>query len=472
MGDEKSAPTRVEQQRLRALPSVSSLIQHPAIAPYAREVGARSLTRLAQLVVEEARQAILAGRATGDIVAVLQRRLQKLSQPRLRSVINATGVIIHTNLGRAPVSDEAARAMAEVAGRYTALEIELESGRRGGRMSELSQLLSLLTGAEAGLVVNNNAAAVLLVLSTFCAGRAVLVSRSQAVEIGGGFRIPDVLRQSDARLVEVGTTNRTYVRDYAEAISDDTAAILSVHWSNFRIIGFTAQPELGELAELAHARGLLLIDDLGSGALLDTAAYGLAHEPTVQEAIAAGADLVCFSGDKLLGGPQAGIIVGRRELIEQVERHPLARALRADKTALAGTAVTLRHYLRGEAIEKIPVWRMIATPLAALEARCQTWQAALQDLVETEIVATDATVGGGSLPGETLPSRALALGAEAIAEVVPGLTVEELARRLRTGQPPVVGRVEADRLLLDARTVLPEQDETLVEALRRSLAIS
>jgi L-seryl-tRNA(Ser) seleniumtransferase len=472
MGDEKSAPTRVEQQRLRALPSVSSLIQHPAIAPYAREVGARSLTRLAQLVLEEARQAILAGRATGDVVAVLQRRLQKLSQPRLRSVINATGVIIHTNLGRAPVSDEAARAMAEVAGRYTALEIELESGRRGGRMSELSQLLSLLTGAEGGLVVNNNAAAVLLVLSTFCAGRAVLVSRSQAVEIGGGFRIPDVLRQSGARLVEVGTTNRTYVRDYAEAISDDTAAILSVHWSNFRIIGFTAQPELGELAELAHARGLLLIEDLGSGALLDTAAYGLAHEPTVQEAIAAGADLVCFSGDKLLGGPQAGIIVGRRELIDQVERHPLARALRADKTALAGTAVTLRHYLRGEAIDKIPVWRMIATPLAALEARCQTWQAALRDLVETEIVATDATVGGGSLPGETLPSRALALGAEAIAEVVPGLTVEELARRLRTGQPPVVGRVEADRLLLDARTVLPEQDEALVEALRRSLAIS
>jgi L-seryl-tRNA(Ser) seleniumtransferase len=472
MGDEKSAPTRVEQQRLRALPSVSSLIQHPAIAPYAREVGARSLTRLTQLVLEEARQAILAGRATGDVVAVLQRKLQKLSQPRLRSVINATGVIIHTNLGRAPVSDEAARAMAEVAGRYTALEIELESGRRGGRMSELSQLLSLLTGAEAGLVVNNNAAAVLLVLSTFCAGRAVLVSRSQAVEIGGGFRIPDVLRQSGARLVEVGTTNRTYVRDYAEAISDDTAAILSVHWSNFRIIGFTAQPELGELAELAHSRGLLLIEDLGSGALLDTAAYGLAHEPTVQEAIAAGADLVCFSGDKLLGGPQAGIIVGRRELIDQVERHPLARALRADKTALAGTAVTLRHYLRGEAIEKIPVWRMIATPLAALEARCQTWQAALRDLVETEIVATDATVGGGSLPGETLPSRALALGAEAIAEVVPGLTVEELARRLRTGQPPVVGRVEADRLLLDARTVLPEQDEALVEALRRSLAIS
>jgi L-seryl-tRNA(Ser) seleniumtransferase len=472
MGDEKSAPTRVEQQRLRALPSVSSLIQHPAIAPYAREVGARSLTRLAQLVLEEARQAILAGRATGDVVAVLQRRLQKLSQPRLRSVINATGVIIHTNLGRAPLSDEAARAMAEVAGRYTALEIELESGRRGGRMSELSQLLSLLTGAEAGLVVNNNAAAVLLVLSTFCAGRAVLVSRSQAVEIGGGFRIPDVLRQSGARLVEVGTTNRTYVRDYAEAISDDTAAILSVHWSNFRIIGFTVQPELGELAELAHARGLLLIEDLGSGALLDTAAYGLAHEPTVQEAIAADADLVCFSGDKLLGGPQAGIIVGRRELIEQVERHPLARALRADKTALAGTAVTLRHYLRGEAIEKIPVWRMIATPLAPLEARCQTWQAALRDLVETGIVATDATVGGGSLPGETLPSRALALGAEAIAEVVPGLTVEELARRLRTGQPPVVGRVEADRLLLDARTVLPEQDEALVEALRHSLAIS
>ncbi len=467
--DERSQNDLQLQQHLRSLPAVSTLLQIPEIQPFVQALGERAVVHVAQKVLAAARRRILAGESPLNVVTWLQHELQRLLRPRLEPVINATGVIIHTNLGRAPVSEEAALAMLEVARRYTALEIELESGRRGGRMSEVSRLLSMLTGAEAGLVVNNNAAAVLLVLSTFCAGRSVLVSRSQAVEIGGGFRIPDVLRQSGARLIEVGTTNRTYVRDYAEAITDDTAAILSVHRSNFRIVGFTAQPELRELAELAHARALLLIEDLGSGALLDTAVFGLEHEPTVQEAIAAGADLVCFSGDKLLGGPQAGIIVGRQELIERVERHPLARAVRADKTALAGTALTLRHYLRGEAVEKIPVWRMIATPVDALVERCRAWAEALADVIEAEIVRTEATVGGGSLPGETLPSVALALPAATIAQKVPGLSVDELARRLRIGQPPVIGRVEEDNLLLDVRTVLPEQDEALIQALRRVL---
>ncbi len=467
--DERSQNDLQLQQHLRSLPAVSTLLQIPEIEPFVQALGERAVVHVAQKVLAAARRRILAGESPPNVVTWLQHELQRLLRPRLEPVINATGVIIHTNLGRAPVSEEAALAMLEVARRYTALEIELESGRRGGRMSEVSRLLSMLTGAEAGLVVNNNAAAVLLVLSTFCAGRSVLVSRSQAVEIGGGFRIPDVLRQSGARLIEVGTTNRTYVRDYAEAITDDTAAILSVHRSNFRIVGFTAQPELRELAELAHARALLLIEDLGSGALLDTAVFGLEHEPTVQEAIAAGADLVCFSGDKLLGGPQAGIIVGRQELIERVERHPLARAVRADKTALAGTALTLRHYLRGEAVEKIPVWRMIATPVDALVGRCRAWAEALADVIEAEIVRTEATVGGGSLPGETLPSVALALPAATIAQKVPGLSVDELARRLRIGQPPVIGRVEEDSLLLDVRTVLPEQDEALIQALRRVL---
>lgn len=467
--NERSTRDLQPQQHLRSLPAVSTLLQLPEIHPFAEALGERAVVQVAQEVLAGARRRILAGEPPPDVVGWLRQELQRLTRPRLEPVINATGVIIHTNLGRAPVSEEAALAMLEAARRYTALEIELESGRRGGRMAELSRLLSLITGAEAGLVVNNNAAAVLLVLSSFCAGRSVLVSRSQAVEIGGGFRIPDVLRQSGARLVEVGTTNRTYVRDYAEAITDETAAILSVHWSNFRIIGFTAQPELRELAELAHSRGLLLIEDLGSGALLDTAAFGLAHEPTVQEAIAAGADLVCFSGDKLLGGPQAGIIVGRKELIERVERHPLARAVRADKTALAGTAATLRHYLRSEAVEKIPVWRMIAAPVEVLAQRCRAWAERLADIIEGEIIRTEATVGGGSLPGETLPSVALAIPAATIARRVPGLSVEELARRLRIGQPPVVGRVEDDRLLLDVRTVLPEQDDALVHALRRVL---
>ncbi|MCX2726446.1 L-seryl-tRNA(Sec) selenium transferase [Thermomicrobium sp. 4228-Ro] len=461
-----------ERQRLlRSLPAVSTLCQHPAVRPFVDELGERAVVPVIQEVLAATRQTILTTGQAGDVLTALLRELEQLARPRLEPVINATGVVIHTNLGRAPVSEEAAQAMADAARRYTALEIELETGRRGGRMAEISRLLSLLTGAEAGLAVNNNAAAVLLVLSTFCAGRAVLVSRSQAVEIGGGFRIPDVLRQSGARLVEVGTTNRTYVRDYEAAISEETAAILSVHWSNFRIIGFTHQPSLEELAELAHAHGLLLIEDVGSGALLDTAQFGLAHEPTVQEAIAAGADLVCFSGDKLLGGPQAGLIVGRRSLIERLERHPLARAIRADKTALAGLATTLRHYVRGEAMEKIPVWRMIAAPVAALEERCRNWAAELAASVDCSVVATEATVGGGSLPGETLPSVALAIPAVSL-QARYGLGLEEFARRLRLGRPPVIGRVEDERLMLDARTVLPEQDRVLVTAIRRALGIT
>jgi L-seryl-tRNA(Ser) seleniumtransferase len=458
------------QQLLRSLPAVSTLCREPELQPFLHELGERAVVQVIQEVLAAARQSIMAHGRPVDVLGHVVRELEQLARPRLEPVVNATGVIIHTNLGRAPVSEEAARAMADAARRYTALEIDLESGCRGGRMAEISRLLSLLTGAEAGLVVNNNAAAVLLVLSTFCAGRAVLVSRSQAVEIGGGFRIPDVLRQSGARLVEVGTTNRTYVRDYREAITEETAAILSVHWSNFRIIGFTHQPTLGELAELAHAHGLLLIEDLGSGALLDTAPYGIAHEPMVQEAVAAGADLVCFSGDKLFGGPQAGLIVGRRSLMERLERHPLARAIRADKTALAGIAVTLRHYLRGEAVEKVPVWRMIAAPLATLEARCRAWATQLADLVECDVVRSEATVGGGSLPGETLPSAALALPASRLE--ARGIALDEFAQRLRTGRPPVIGRVEGDRLLLDARTVLPDQDEILVARLRHALRVT
>lgn len=453
--------------QLRQLPAVSTLIYQPAIQKFIAQLGERVVVQLAQEVIATARQAIYESREAGNVVEHLIEKLEQLARPRLQPVINATGVILHTNLGRAPVGEETARAMLEAAQYYTTLEIEPETGRRGGRLNEVSQLLALATGAEAGLIVNNNAAAVLLVLSTFCQGRSVLVSRSQAVEIGGGFRIPDVLRQSGARLVEVGTTNRTYVRDYEKAIQEDTAAILSVHWSNFRIIGFTHQPELGELAELAHRHGILLIEDLGSGALLETAVFGLAHEPMVQEAVKAGADLVCFSGDKLLGGPQAGIIVGRRDLVAKLERHPLARAVRVDKTVLAGVAATLRHYLRGEATTKIPVWRMIAAPLSDLRARCDRWRELLSDLVVTEVVSSQATVGGGSLPGETLPSVALALSRASVA--ARGFSIEQLAQRMRLASPPVYGHVEEDTLLLDTRTVLPEQDLALVQALRMAL---
>ncbi|GBD16305.1 L-seryl-tRNA(Sec) selenium transferase [bacterium HR26] len=459
-----------KQQRLRQIPSISAILAYPELEGYLERFPNEVVTQVAQQVVGRVRAAILSGTAEVDpdqIIDAVRRELDQLEHPRLTPLINGTGVIIHTNLGRAPVSAEAARAMALAASRYTPLELELDSGRRGGRMVEISRLLRLLVGAESSLVVNNNAAAVLLVLSALCAGREVIVSRSQSIEIGGGFRIPEVLAQSGARLVEVGTTNRTYVRDYAAAITSETAAILSVHWSNFRIVGFTAQPALAELAELAHQRGLILIEDLGSGALLDTAPFGLAHEPTVGEALSAGVDIVCFSGDKLLGGPQAGIISGKWELVSRVAAHPLARAVRADKTALAGIAATLRHYLYHEALAKVPVWQMISTPLDQLEARCRSWLAQLGHVPGLAVVESQATVGGGSLPGETLPSRALAIP-EAVARAH-GLTLDQLAHRLRTGRPAVMPRVESGRLLIDARTVLPDQDGDLVQALRQAV---
>ena len=456
---------------LRQLPAISAVLSDPEIAPLLAQLHVDVVTGVAQRVVDGVRARILAGAdgaTASDVILGVSRELRLLLSPKLHTVINGTGVIIHTNLGRAPVSAAAAAAMAEVAAHYTPLELEIESGKRGGRMAEISRLLGTLAGAEAALVVNNNAAAVLLVLSALCFQREVILSRSQAVEIGGGFRIPDVLAQSGARLVEVGTTNRTYPRDYDAAITQDTAALLMVHWSNFRIIGFTAQPGIEDLAELAHRRGLVLIEDLGSGSLLETADYGLAHEPTVGESLTAGVDIVCFSGDKLLGGPQAGIIAGRAELVARIARHPLARAVRADKTALAGVAATLRDYLRGDAAQVIPVWRMISAPLGQLEARCRAWREELRGVAETEVVSSSSAVGGGSLPGETFESRALAID-EAEAQRH-GRTLDTLARRLRGGTPALMPHVEEGRLLIDARTVLPDQDAGVVTALRRALA--
>ncbi|MDI3340510.1 MAG: L-seryl-tRNA(Sec) selenium transferase [Sphaerobacter sp.] len=460
-------------EALRGLPSIAAVTADPAVAEVASGLRPEIVTAVAQQVVERFRRAILAGEAGVDpdqVVPAVREELTRLLRPRLATVINGTGVIIHTNLGRAPVSAETARAMEEAATTYTPLELQLESGRRGGRMEEVSRLMRALTGAEATLVVNNNAAAVLLTLSALCAGREVILSRGQAVEIGGGFRVPDVMVQGGARLVEVGTTNRTYARDYEAAITEQTAALLAVHWSNFRIIGFTAQPSLAALAEIARRRGLVLIEDLGSGCLIDTAPFGLAHEPTVGESLAAGVDVVCFSGDKLLGGPQAGIISGRADLVQRIAAHPLARAVRADKTALAGVAATLRHYLRGDVTETVPIWRMIAAPVAALEARCRAWAAALAAAGDLPVVASRATIGGGSLPEETLESRALAVDAALAARH--GLTLPELAARLRAGEPPLMPYVADDRLLIDARTVLPEQDDGVVRALAAALGVA
>ena len=457
-----SSPTGDE--RLRAIPPVSAIVSEAK--RLGSELAEDALTRTARAELEDVRQTLLAGekldrpeieRRVIDAIAALER-------PRLAAVLNATGVVIHTNLGRAPVSPETAEAMRAAAAHPVPLEIDRESNERGGRMREVAGLLRALTGAESALVVNNCASAVLLVLAAVASGKDVVVSRGEAVEIGGGFRVPDVLRQSGARLVEVGTTNRTYARDYAAATTEETGAYLKVHPSNFRAFGFVHSASTAELVVLAREHGLPVLEDLGSGALLDTSRFGLAPEPTLTGAIAAGADLVMASADKLLGGPQGGIIVGSAPLVERVARHPLARAVRADKTALAGIATTLRHYLGGEAESRVPIWRMIAEPESAIRVRATHLAAALeQDGLAADVEPVHATVGGGSLPGETIPSWAVVLSPAV------GEGVDTLARRLRLGDPGVFGRVDRDRLVLDLRTVLPEEDEILLRSLRHSL---
>jgi L-seryl-tRNA(Ser) seleniumtransferase len=447
---------------LRKLPKIDRLLERPQVALWTPRFGRAPSLEALRAAVEAARAKVLAGAACPsepEIVAAAEAQLERTERPTLRRVINATGVVIHTNLGRAPLSDAAIAAMEAVARGYSNLEFDLEAGERGSRYDHCARLLATLCGAEDALVVNNNAAAVMLALSALARGREVVISRGQLVEIGGGFRIPDVMRESGASLVEVGTTNRTYARDYEAALGERTAALMVVHRSNFTLSGFTCDPELCELAALAHARSVPLLDDLGSGTLLDTAAFALGHEPMVQERVRAGADLVCFSGDKLLGGPQAGYLVGKREIIARLKKFPMLRALRVDKVTLAGIEATLRHYRRGDAAEQIPVWRALAQTCEALDARARGWVRALA-LPEgrAQVVDARSAVGGGSLPGMSLPTRALALALAA---------PEAAARELRAQDPPVVGRIEQGLLLLDPRTVRPDEDGALVEAVRR-----
>ena len=444
---------------LRSLPAVDALLRTLDVAALIDVHGVDATTAAARATIADARAAILAGQpAPGDEAWPVRvaARLEQDDAPSLFPVVNATGVIIHTNLGRAPLSAAALAAIAGLGGGYTNLEYDLVAGARGNRYDHARALLCTLTGAADALVCNNNAAAVYLALAALCQGREVLISRSQLVEIGGGFRIPDVLRQSGAHLVEVGTTNRTHLADFAAAITPATAAILRVHSSNFRQIGFVTMPELDELAALAHERGLLLIDDLGSGTLLDTAAYGLAPEPTVQASVAAGADVVTFSGDKLLGGPQAGIIVGSGAALVQLRSHPLARALRVDKLTLAALEATLHSYRRGRAVEEIPVWRMIAATAETLAGRAAAWQTRLAAFgVAATGWAGESAVGGGSLPGETLPTHLLAVSAPA---------PDDVAAALRARRPAIICRIQKDHLIFDPRTVLPEQEEYMLTA--------
>jgi L-seryl-tRNA(Ser) seleniumtransferase len=466
--------------RFRGLPSVDRLLAEPHLVDAVSELGIEAVTEAARAELADRRQAIASGDGQGALDGIAEAsaaRAYASLRASLRPVINATGVIIHTNLGRSPLSDAAIAAMAAVGRGYSNLEYDLEAGERGSRHEHVEDLICRVTGAEAAMAVNNNAAALFMVLTALAQSREVVISRGQLVEIGGGFRIPDVMAQSGATLVEVGTTNRTYLRDYEAALGEATAALMRVHSSNFRVIGFTESTELADLASLAHDRGLLLIDDIGSGCLLDTQAYGLIPEPTPQQSLAAGADLVLFSGDKLLGGPQAGIIAGKRELIFRLKRHPLARALRMDKASIAALNATLLHYVKGEAEREVPVWRMISTQVPALDRRARRWVRALGDsagsqtvrpeLVEGRGTATTVSVidarsmiGGGSLPEESLLTRLLAIEHP---------DVESLARRLRLGNPAVIGRVEHGRLLLDARTVHPREDASLLLAVRDAL---
>ena len=452
------------QTEYRKLPAVDQLLQLPAIALLSAQFGQAQVTAALRHVLDRARQRIAAGDAApspDQVVRLAQEELDQLHQPSLRPVINATGVIIHTNLGRAPLSQAASAAISAVATGYSNLEYNLAAGERGSRHDHARELLVGLTGAEDALVVNNNAAAIYLILATLCVGREVVISRSQLVEIGGGFRIPDVLRQSGAQLVEVGATNRTHLYDFAEAVTGQTAAFMRVHASNFKQIGFVAMPSLADLAELAHAQNVILIDDLGSGTLLETSRYGLAAEPTVQASLQAGADLVTFSGDKLLGGPQAGIIVGRKSLLAQLRRHPMARALRVDKLTFAALDATLRSYQRGRATEELPVWQMISASVATLTARVQGWQAQLQAAhIASELIAGESAVGGGSLPGEVLPTVLLA-----VTQPEP----DRIAARLRQHLPPLICRIQRDQLLFDPRTVLPEQEPDFLRALQQTL---
>ncbi len=494
-------PDEQKQERaiseLRKLPAVDKLLQRPEIAALAAEYGSGPVTAAIRSELDAARGAIHNGqpapteaqwtdRITGSVLAG--------DASSLRPVINATGVLIHTNLGRTPLSQKAQDAVIRLAKGYSTLEYDVATGQRGSRHVHPARLLCELTGAGDALVVNNNAAAVFLALTALCNGREVIVSRGELVEIGGGFRIPDVLRQSGATLVEVGTTNRTHPHDFAAAISPNTAALMRIHASNFKQIGFVKKPELTQLVRIARAQEFahpreshenvdaeietdpadsvhsrvhndrpLVIDDLGSGTLLDTAQFGLAPEPMVQSSVQAGADIITFSGDKLLGGPQAGLIVGKSEFIARLRSHPLARALRVDKMTLAALDATLQAYRRDRATAEIPVWRMVAQSAEAVQQRALRFkrQLAAAD-IKVAVIPGRSTIGGGSLPGETLPTFLLALD-------IP--RPDSAAASLRLTDPPVICRIQKNLLLLDLRTVLPEQEQALLEILSSRLPV-
>ncbi len=467
----------------RSLPSVDALLQTDEVSALLRDFSHDAVTTLARDVLNNARTAIKDGgtAASGDrpasdqlaseqLAAQIVERADRAWGPWPNSVVNATGVVLHTNLGRAPLSAGAAAAAAASASIYSDLEFDLTTGKRGSRNAHISELLSQVTGAEAGITVNNNASGVLLTLAAVVVGSSagaeiqgsgraeVIVSRGEAVEIGGGFRIPDVMRQSGAKLVEVGTTNRTYASDYESAVTPSTAAILKVHPSNFTVEGFTHVPELAELVLVGKKHGIPVINDLGSGCLVDTRKYGLDREPMVQQSISDGAALTLFSGDKLLGGPQAGLIAGEKRWVDLVSKHPLARAVRIDKMTLSAISATLVSYLKGAHESEIPIWTMISASESELAKRAENWRVKTGDGV---VERGRSAIGGGSLPGQTLPTTLLAIET--------GGRADAFAASLRRSPVSVVARIENERVLLDPRTVLPDQDFAVIEAIVFSL---
>lgn len=450
---------------LRRIPAVDDLLGNAALKQLAAELGHRIVVRAARTVLQDLREGISAGKisdfSTANLAEEIAATARELAEYSLQPVINATGVILHTNLGRAPLAGKAVEHLAEVAGRYSNLEYDLDAGRRGKRDTHTDSLFAELVGAERTLVVNNNAAAVFLTLNTLAEGGEVIVSRGELIEIGGSFRIPDICAKSGARLREVGTTNRTRLADYAAAINESTCALLRVHPSNFRIMGFTERPELRELADLAHQHHLPLIEDLGSGCLMDLRPLGIQDEPPVGASLRDGADVVAFSGDKMLGGPQAGIICGRKEFLDRIRRNPLFRALRVDKLTIAVLEATVRLYLDGN-IDAVPALRMMRLPLKELAARAAALAGKLSGVpsISAQVEDGQSVIGGGSTPGQSLATKLVAVGHSR-------LSAQELEDALRRDRPPVIARVERDRLLLDLRTVFDGQDGAIVEAFER-----
>ncbi|HEC83375.1 MAG TPA: L-seryl-tRNA(Sec) selenium transferase [Firmicutes bacterium] len=462
-----------KQDLLRSIPAVERVLEQADLETLARRLPRWAVTEGVRLVLDRIRQSIVDGERQSrpemaEILEEVRLVAEHLAQRGIGKVINATGVLLHTNLGRAILSESAVEAVTEVARGYSSLEIDLDSGKRTSRLRHIEGLLKRIVGCEAATAVNNNAGAVLLALNTLADGKEVIVSRGELIEIGGSFRLPEVIAKSGTIMVEVGTTNRTHLDDYRRAISDRTAAILKVHRSNFEMTGFVESVASAELAELAHKHDLILIEDLGSGALVDYAEFGIEHEPMPQESLRHGADIVTFSGDKLLCGPQAGIVVGRKHLVDEMKVNPLARALRLDKMTLAALEATLRIYLEPEKIkESIPVLKMISTPVADLEARARTIEAMLKEKVGGELEITvereSSQIGGGSLPGVSLETAVVKISSR-------HKRPDEISSVLRKCKPPIIARIANDKVILDLRTVQPSEDDMLVTQIAAAFA--